>query len=439
MAERLQSTGEQFIKRLSVSTEGITPEEKELSDKLVEAAIAIAPIYALQQNENYPGANFYPHDVTPGEIEEASKQDTVILSEYTVVKRATNNELTAVPYHQEYRELLVPVSEKLIQAAEMCQEENLKNYLNLRAQSLLDGDYEKSEKVWLSNREPTVDIVIGPYDRYLDKLFSRKFAYLAWTGIIDREETNRAQKFVGAFLEAYGWQGSPIRARADRTRIFSGLASIGWSANNLPCQPEWRDKYGSKITIFLPSFHERFAQRLQALHSIWPQSKDLDSGYLEGISRIFLFAHESCHPLIRRSGDEQRLKGQYSTISELYCDILGILVSKELISREISQQDWELLTPTFLAWGVARYKEIQTPSALSAYLTGEAIGLNFLLDKSAMAIENGTVKITSIDILDRALKQLTQELEFIVSEGNENDAQNLVAKFGNHNRFALVT
>ena len=438
MAERLQNGEYQFIKQLSVSLGNTTPEEREISDKLVETAISIAPIYALQQNDNYPGANFYPPDATRGEIEEASKKDSTIFSEYTVVKRNANGTLITVPYHQEYRDLLLPVSEKLIHAAQICQEEDFKNYLILKAQSLVDGDYEKSEAVWLANPEPTIDIVIGPYDRYIDKLFSRKFAYLAWTGIIDKDETNRAQKFIDAFVEAYGWQGSPIRARADKTRVFSGLASVGWSANNLPCQQEWRERYGSKITIFLPSFHEKFFARLPTMSSIWPESNQLSPEFLEGISRIFLYAHESCHPIIRRPGDEQRLKGHYSTISELYCDVLGIYVSKQLVSKEISEQEWVLLLPTFLSIGITRYKETQMPSAFSSYLAGEAISLNFLLDKNAISIQDKIVRITSLDRLDTAIEELVREMEFLMSRGTEKEADQLITEFGSYHHLAQL-
>ena len=438
MIERIQNEQSQFIKRLDIALEGINPEERELSAKLIEAAITIAPIYALQQNDNYLGANFYPPDIAPEEIEEASKKDPTILSEYTVVKRDSGGALTAVPYHQEYRDLLTPASERLIQAAQACPDEDFKKYLNLRAQSLLDGDYEKSEKLWLAKPEPPIDIVIGPYDRYIDRLLSRKFAYLAWTGVIDREETTKSQRFVNAFVEAHNWQGSPIKVRADRTRIFTGLASIGWSANNLPCQQDWREKYGSKITIFLPSFHERFAQRLQALRSIWLASREASPDYLEGISRIELLAHESSHPLIRRAGDQQRLKRHYSTISELYCDTLGIYVSKELIAKEISQQDWELLIPTSCAWGVAWYREIQAPSVLSTYLSTKIIGFNYLLEKNAISVHNGTLRVTSPDRLDESLGEFTQELEVLVSEGTEEEAGKFIARYDNPRQFAQL-
>ncbi|MBI2598599.1 hypothetical protein HYW40_00005, partial [Candidatus Curtissbacteria bacterium] len=350
MVERTAVSEPNFIRRFEIQLSGLTEVERQLSERLVEAAVGTAPIYEEQQNDLFPGANLYPHDATAKEIEEAANQNPEILSEYTTVKRAGDGKLTAIPYHHQYHQLLVPVVEKLIEAAEICEDQDLKNYLILRSQSLLDGDYEKSEKVWIANPEPTVDIVIGPYDRYIDKLFSRKYAYLSWSGIIDREQTQEAQQFINSFLAVYGWNGSPIRARVDKTRIFSGLASIGWSANNLPCQADWREKYGSKVTIFAPSFHARFQNRLAALHSILPASKEFEDDHLEGVSRIFLFAHETCHPLIRRPGDESRLKGQYSTVSELYCDLLGIHVAKNLIGRRLSEQDWYLLMPTFISW-----------------------------------------------------------------------------------------
>ena len=43
--------------------------ESQVLKLLIEAAKLVAPIYALQENHKYPGANFYPHEVSKREIE----------------------------------------------------------------------------------------------------------------------------------------------------------------------------------------------------------------------------------------------------------------------------------------------------------------------------------------------------------------------------------
>ncbi|MDO8498891.1 MAG: hypothetical protein Q7S44_03840, partial [bacterium] len=58
----------------------LSSNEKTVLKLLVEAGKLIAPLYKLQENQNFPGANFYPHDVSKEEISKAAKKDPEILS-----------------------------------------------------------------------------------------------------------------------------------------------------------------------------------------------------------------------------------------------------------------------------------------------------------------------------------------------------------------------
>ena len=67
--------------------------------------------YLLQENDQYKGANFYPHDVTKQEIEEATKDPPKIFSPFTVVKRNNKGKLIAVDYHLKYSMILFNIFE----------------------------------------------------------------------------------------------------------------------------------------------------------------------------------------------------------------------------------------------------------------------------------------------------------------------------------------
>lgn len=418
--------------RFDVALNNLSPRERLLSDLLYSAALDMKPIYNRQLNATFPGANLYPKDATREEIEIAAQTNPNILSEYTVVKRR-GGILIAVPYHVEYGRLLKSPSEKLKRAAEMTDDAFFANYLFLRAESLVDGDYEKSDSAWLAiSHEPVVDIVIGPYDRYLDELFSRKYTYQGWSGIKNVEKTEEAQQYVDAFLKEYGWQGSPVKARVDNTRI---LATIRWNANSLPCQKEWREKYGNKITIFDPSFSQNFENRLSILHRIWKQSISEKKENLERVARIFLFGHEASHPVIRREGDEERLKSYYSVVSEQYCDTNSVNVARKLIGMQLSEQEWDLLIPSLLASGVVRYRNVRGQAISSTYMRGETATVNFLLSEGGISIQNSTLK-TSHERLVEGISKLATQLEYLMSEGTEEDSRRFYEQYENVGVFA---
>lgn len=421
--------------RFDVGLDNLSPRERLLSDLLYSAALDMKPIYGRQLNVKFPGANLYPKDSTREEIERAAKTNLNILSEYTVVKRK-GKMLIAIPYHVEYEKLLKSPSEKLKRAAEITDDSLFAKYLSLRADSLVDGDYEKSDSAWLAiPHEPIVDIVIGPYDRYLDELFSRKYTYQGWSGIKNVEKTEEAQQYVDAFLKDYGWQGSPVKARVDNTRI---LATIRWNANSLPCQREWREKYGNKITIFDPSFSQNFENRLPILHGIWEQSTSERKENLERVARIFLFGHEASHPVIRREGDEERLKSYYSVVSEQYCDTNSVNVARKLIGMQLSEQEWNLLIPSLLASGVVRYRNARGQAIFSTYMRGEAATVNFLLSEGSIAIQNSTLK-TSTERVVEGISKLAAQLEYLMGEGTEEDSRRFYEQYGNVDIFARFT
>ena len=120
---------------------GLTANQRKVLNLLVEAAKLIVPIYELQENQKYPGANFYPKGVKKEEIERVARDNPEILSPYTIVEMK-NGKLTAVPYHEKYAKLLKPIHEKLLQAAKITDNKEFVKRLELQANALLDGSYD---------------------------------------------------------------------------------------------------------------------------------------------------------------------------------------------------------------------------------------------------------------------------------------------------------
>lgn len=92
----------QYVKDFSTSPH-LSESDRVVSNLLNGACGDIATIYDLQENNQYFGANLYPHDATKEEIEESAKENPLILSEYTLVTRDTKGKLVTIPYHEQFK------------------------------------------------------------------------------------------------------------------------------------------------------------------------------------------------------------------------------------------------------------------------------------------------------------------------------------------------
>jgi tetratricopeptide (TPR) repeat protein len=226
----------------------LTPRERELVDKLVEASRALEDIYwrqgdpadiplynALQRStsatsatserdravarmlwihgsrydlvdENRPflgsappppGRALYPVGLTRKEIEDYvaahPEAKAALLNEHTVVVRSGKG-LSATPYHVAYKPFLDRAASALREAAKLSDDPGFAKFLTLRAAALLSDDYYASDIAWLDLQNPKFDIIFAPYETYLDDLLGIKTSYGA--AVMVRNETESAKLSV---------------------------------------------------------------------------------------------------------------------------------------------------------------------------------------------------------------------------------------------------
>ncbi|HET6889497.1 MAG TPA: hypothetical protein VFH31_00220, partial [Pyrinomonadaceae bacterium] len=130
--------------------------------------------------EKPPGANHYPEDMTKEEfnkwvegLSEEEKQKATGF--FYLIRRDNNGQLKAVSYSEAYAEFLVPAAKLLREAAALTSNQTLKDYLTKRADAFASNDYYASDVAWMDLDAP-IDVTIGPYETYEDKLFSYKAA-----------------------------------------------------------------------------------------------------------------------------------------------------------------------------------------------------------------------------------------------------------------------
>ena len=225
---------------MDVDTSFLSPSEKAVVNKLIEASGYLSEIYLRQRGANYPelrneikakgtpdqlkmfdlhfgpcdglednalfygtipcpkGAGFYPADITKEEFEahiEANLADkNAFTSGYTVIRRTEEGGLKAVPYREEYKEFILPAAKLMLEAAEISENASLKNFLTLRAKAFLTDDYFASEMAWM-DLDGNIEIAIGPYEVYDDGLFGYKTAYESFVTVKNPEESAALAKY----------------------------------------------------------------------------------------------------------------------------------------------------------------------------------------------------------------------------------------------------
>src|SRR5439155_421480 len=81
----------------------------------------------------------------------------------------------------------------LREAAVLSGDSQFASFLRLRADALLNDDYYKSDLAWLDLKNPKFDVILAPYETYLDDLLGVKTSYGA--AVLVRNEEPSSQGF----------------------------------------------------------------------------------------------------------------------------------------------------------------------------------------------------------------------------------------------------
>src|SRR6266542_2250521 len=297
--------------QMSAATAGLTPREKQLVQKLVDASRLIESIYWRQSDraglalytglagctsktdkdirrflvingsrydliaehkafigkDPYPpGRESYPKGITQKEIDDyvaahPDKKDSIYNPQ--AENKRQGSDLVAVPYHIEYSEWLVPAAKALRDGAKLSDDEAFANYLRLRADALLSDDYYASDVAWVDLENPKFDIIIAPYETYLDDLLGVKTSYGAAVLIRNESESRKLAKFVQYVPDIQ--QALPLSAEDKPSKtgrnapmevmdtpFRAGDLRHGYQAvaDNLPNDPRIHEEKGSKRIFF---------------------------------------------------------------------------------------------------------------------------------------------------------------------------------------------
>jgi len=405
------------------------------------------------------GAEFYPEDMTKEEFESflkahEDKRDAFI-SPYTVIRRGKNGELESVPYSEFYKDDLERAARHLEAAAKETRDEALKRFLLSRAQAFRTNDYFQSECDWVDlhsykgEGKSAIEITIGPYEVYEDRLFNYKASFEAFVGLVDEKESAKLS-LVSSFLDEleanlpiearyknFGrGQASPIVVANLLYSAGDTKAGVQTTAYNLPNDEKVREAKGSKKVLLKNVGRAKFEASLvpiarRVLDQTLFDFVDFDAYFND------VLMHEVSHglgPGIITALDGSKvqvnvaLKETYSTVEECKADVVGLWASFYLIKKGIFPQELgKRIMATMLA-GLFRSMRF---GVSEAHGLANLIEYNFFKEEGCIAYDEKGGRFSVVeDKFVGCVEGLARRLLTIEATGDYEGAKGMIEKFG---------
>lgn len=404
-------------------------------------------------NLNQPkpaGANFYPPDLTKEAFEQwlaGHPEDREAFTGYFTVIRRQGDELAAIPYSEAYKAFLDPAAGLLKEAAALTENSSLKTYLNSRADAFLSNDYFQSDMDWMDLQDHNIEIVIGPYEVYEDKLFGYKAAFEAFITLVNHEDGQKLRK-VSEYLDDLErrlpipdehknferGKASPIVVADEVFTAGDTKAGVQTIAFNLPNDERVREAKGSKKVMLKNVSRAKYDNISTPIMQRVLAEEDLARVSFEAFFYHVLL-HEMCHGIgpgkIMKNGQEttvnKELQETYPTLEEAKADIVGLyqfpyLVEKGVFAPELAGQVYA----SFVG-GIFRSVRFGVEAAHGG---GNAIILNYLMEKGAVEFDPASARFrVNYQQIGDAVRDLSREILMIQALGDYQAAKALIEKY----------
>ncbi|MDX1626318.1 MAG: Zn-dependent hydrolase [Wenzhouxiangellaceae bacterium] len=378
-----------------------------------------------------PGARFYPEDMTREEFRawnDPAKDDP-----YTLIRRDENGELVAVPYHVAFAQPLGRAADLLRKAALLAEDEAFAEYLQLRADALMSGEYRESDLAWMDVRDNDIELVYGPIENYEDQLFGIRTAFEAFVLLKDREWSARLARFAKLLPElqkglpvpeAYKAEmpGTDADLNAYDAVYYAGDANAGAKtiAINLPNDEQVQLEKGTRRLQLKNTMRAKFDHILVPISELLIDEEQLAHIDFDAFFANIMF-HEVAHGLgikyTVETGEpvRQALADYQSAIEEGKADILGLHMIRQM--SEMGEWDGELMDHyvTFLA-GIFRSTRF---GASSAHGKANMAAFNWFREAGAFTRDEATGRYrVHREAFEQAIDSLSNRLLTLQGDGD---------------------
>ena len=491
-ASETQSVAKLAEVRMNPDTSYLTAEEREVVNLLIQAADLMQPIYLRQvsadnariraeleksgdkallarfdqmmgpwdeMDEDKPfigdkprpaGGGFYPEYLTQADYEAYVKANPAeadkLNSLYTVVKRE-GDRLVAVPYSQEYREWLEPAAKLLEQAAAKTSNPSLKKFLTLRAQAFRTDDYFESELAWMDLKDTPIEVVIGPYETYTDRLFGRKAAFEAYVGLRNPKESAALDVYKSHLrdMEAH----LPVDERYKNFKrgfespisVIDQIAAGGDSkhgipaiAFNLPNDERVREAKGAKKVILqnvLGAKYDRILGPMAPLIFVPEDAANVDQRHMY-LETLF---HELSHSLGpgsitvngRATTVSDEMKDLGAGFEEAKADVMGAYQAMYMMDKGVLPDTKQRMRTTYIA-GLFRAMRF---GDTEAHGRGAAMQYRYIRDRGGLVWDPKAERFRiNPEKLDAAIAALVGEIVRLQGDGDYAGAKAFFDKWG---------
>lgn len=414
--------------------------------------INYGPWDRLNENESFidtigpkpAGANFYPADMTKEEFEQWDSQAKDDL--YTLVRRTGEGRLMTIPYHEAFAAQHKLAAGKLKEAAGLAEDTGLRNYLNLRAEALLTGNYQPSDMAWLDMKNNTIDVVIGPIETYEDQLYGYKAAHEAFVLIKDKEWSDRLSKYASVLPELQ--RGLPVPDRYKQEQpgrdsdlnaydavYYAGDANAGAKtiAINLPNDEEVQLQKGTRRLQLKNAMRAKYDKILVPIAEQLIVEEQQDYLTFDAFFSNTMF-HEVAHGLgikntITGKGTvREALKEHASALEEGKADVLGLYMINSLREdRTVTEGSMENNYVTFVA---SIFRSIRFGSG-DAHGLANLIRFNFFKEQGAITYRpEAEAYRVEFDKIDDATNALSRKILQFQGDGDYAGVDAFVKTYG---------
>ncbi len=405
----------------------------------------------INLNQHKPeGANYYSQDISKEAFEEWIKthpEDDSLFTGYFTIIRRDGDKLVAIPYSEAYKEFLEPAAKLLKAAAELTNNASLKTYLNSRAAAFHSNDYFQSDMDWMDLKDHSIEVVIGPYETYEDKLFGYKAAFESFITLVDPVDSEKLRA-VGGYLNDMERRlpipdehknfnrgsSSPIKVVNE---IFVGgdsKAGVQTIAFNLPNDERVREAKGSKKVLLKNVSQAKYDNISRRIMKRVLSEEDQKNVSFDAFFYHVLL-HEMVHGIgpgnITKDGKEttvsKELKETYSMLEEAKADIVGLhlfpfMVEKGVFTKELGEQVYA----SFVG-GIFRSVRFGIEEAHGG---GNVIILNYLQEKGGINYNSETERFSvNYNKIQSAVKDLSHDILMIQARGDYDGAKVLIQKY----------
>ncbi len=389
------------------------------------------------------GARFYPEDMSVEEFQAWDHPDKD--NPYSLVRRDDNDGLELVPYHEAFADQLQRAAALLREAADLSESSGFADYLRLRADALLSGEYQASDMAWMEVRDNDIELVYGPIESYEDGLFGVRTAFESFVLIKDREWSARLERYAGQLPALQRGLPVPDEYKAETpgtdadlnaydALYYAGDANAGAKtiAINLPNDEQVQLEKGTRRLQIKNTMQAKFDHILVPLADLLIDSEQLEHITFDAFFANVMF-HEVAHGLgIKFTIDDGRpvraaLGAHNSAVEEGKADIVGLNMIGQLIEMDEWDGDLHDHYVTFLA-GIFRSTRF---GAASAHGRANMVAFNFFLEHGAFRRDGQSGRYAvDFEIFGKAVDALSERILTLQGDGDAARVAEFLERYG---------